>query len=188
MPKRHQVEVIEDYKGFQPTLPAKRIVERLLSGIPDRYLIGLQSVVLTNASGLTGKQKRRKTWSKGRKVAIKDAAGLYHREWQNQPAWIEILVDNMSRDWPVLVRRVPYIQDLFVGDILFHEIGHHIHATQAPEHKEKEGVADKWSSDLARYYGRRKYWYLLPLVWVLVFLLRPLHRRLKRKFEEENRS
>jgi hypothetical protein len=185
MGKNHKVEIIESYKGFHPPIPAKRIVERLLAGIPDTYLIGLQSVVLTNASGLTGKQKRKKTWTRSRKILIQDAGGLYHRKWQNQSAWIEIFVDNLCKDWPRWAGRLPSLQDIFVGEILFHELGHHIHATQSPEHKEREGVAEEWRTELERLYSRQKYRYLRPLARILYPILRPLHLRLKREFEPE---
>jgi hypothetical protein len=34
------------------------------------------------------------------------------------------------------------------SDVLYHEIGHHIHAEHKPVHEEKENVADDWSHKL----------------------------------------
>ena len=38
--------------------------------------------------------------------------------------------------------RIPLIREGKIADVLFHEIGHHIHFTCRPEYREKEDVAD----------------------------------------------
>jgi hypothetical protein len=43
---------------------------------------------------------------------------------------------------------VPLLLEGVFGDVLLHEIGHHIHATSAPEHSDKEEVADQWKKKL----------------------------------------
>jgi hypothetical protein len=62
-----------------------------------------------------------------------------------------------------------FLRDHRFGDVLFHEIGHHIHATIKPEHREKEDVADVWGKKLRTNFAREKYWYLIrvakPLAW-----------------------
>jgi len=51
-----------------------------------------------------------------------------------------------------------------VWQVLFHEIGHHIHRTVRPEHNEKEDVADKWAGKLNGNFVRKKYWYAIPVL------------------------
>jgi len=53
------------------------------------------------------------------------------------------------------------------GEVLFHEIGHHMHRTRAPEFKEREDVADSWEKRLSRVFFRKRYWYLMPVVYLL---------------------
>jgi hypothetical protein len=105
-------------------------------------------------------------------VRIGNTAGLYHGKWQGKPAWIEIFVDKTMYDngryrW---VLRVPFIRDIFLSNVLFHEIGHHIHATAQPEYREKEDVADQWKVKLQKCYMRSRY----PMLLAIVRLMRPL--------------
>jgi hypothetical protein len=54
------------------------------------------------------------------------------------------------------------------GKVLYHEIGHHIHTVVRPEHsREREDIADEWQERLWKYYARKRYWYLMPLLWIL---------------------
>ena len=47
-----------------------------------------------------------------------------------------------------------FYREMLFGDVLFHEIGHHIRATVQPEFREKEDVADGWKLRLTRQYTR----------------------------------
>ena len=59
-------------------------------------------------------------------------------------AGTEIFVDNIIKPNKYLhfSRREWY--RLEIAKVLFHEIGHHIHRTKVPEHREPENVADKY--------------------------------------------
>jgi hypothetical protein len=50
---------------------------------------------------------------------------------------------------------------MVLGEVLFHEIGHHIHYTQAPEFREREDVAEDWKKRLSKIYFRKRYWYFV---------------------------
>jgi len=183
MKQHHNITIREAYKDYTPPVPAAEIVDRLLSGLPPKRLIGLKTVVLTNAAGLSHDERRAKTWSRKRKVRIRECRGLYHQEWKNEPAWIELFVDSILQIWPRATLRIPLLRDLAFSDVLFHELGHHIHKTQAPEYKEREDVAEDWERRLDRYYYRRKYWYLAPLflvLWVIVRICRVVGRAVKK--------
>lgn len=169
----HSVMVRESYGASPPSFDAGLVVHRLLDGIPSKYLVGLKTVVLTDTDGLNHAERRKKTQSRGKTVRIRVCRGLYNRASKDAPAWIEIFVDNCTRDYPRKMLAVAYFADNLLGEVLFHEIGHHIHTTQAPEFKECEDVAESWRKRLSKIYFRRRYWYLIPvarLVQTLVWL------------------
>jgi hypothetical protein len=173
MSKRiHSILITESYQHFRPAIDAMSTVDRLLTGIPQKYLVGLKTVVLTDSTGLNHQSRRKKTWSRKRKVRIQECAGLYHQAWQGEPAWIELFVDNAISRCPGYLLKVPFVRDLQVASVLYHEIGHHIHKTQAPRYREREDVADDWSFRLATHYIRHRYWYFWPLLYVSSKLFR----------------
>ena len=177
----HVVAIEEVYQSYSPPVSVERTVSRLLAGIPNKYLAGLKRVVLRDAGGLSHDRRRQKTRSRKRKVAIRGSLGLYHRKWLNNPAWIEIFVDNVLAEWPTWVIRIPLCRDIAFSRVLFHELGHHIHRTQAPEYKEREDVADKWKVKLNSHYIRRRYWYLVPLFYLLARILKPFRSSAKKE-------
>ena len=176
MVKNHGVTIEEAYKNFVSPVNARKAVDRLLSGVPKKYLSGLKTVVLTNAGGLSHGRRRRKTRSRKRKVAIRDCGGLYHRKCKGAPAWIEIFVDNLCAEWPTWVLRIPLCRDVAFAEVLFHELGHHIHKTQAPEYKEREDVAEKWERQLTHIFLWPRYWYIMLPARLVALALKPFKR------------
>jgi hypothetical protein len=171
----HGVIVHETYSNYQPHINVRKVVERLIAAVPANQLRGIKTVVLTNSGNLNHNQRRGKTWSRRRKVRLRECLGLYYHKTTQSEAWIEIFVDNILSCWPRALHYVPLLRDIFFAEPLYHEIGHHIHATQRPEYKEREAVADKWSKQLGRPYFKRTYWYLIPLVWIAK-VIRHLYR------------
>jgi len=86
--KQNSVQVEEVYRNFEPSYKVKETIERLLSGVSDRYLIGLHSIVLTNASGLNRKRRREKTISRKKRIFSRRSLGIYHQAWQGEPAYM----------------------------------------------------------------------------------------------------
>jgi hypothetical protein len=188
MRDKPSVIIDEAHRNLKPYVIAQKAIDRLLSGIPKKYLSGLKSVVLSDSGALNHQRKRQKTLWRKHKVAIRKSFGLYHQRWQGQPAWIEIFVDNIIRDWPSWLLMVPFFRDLFFGEVLFHEIGHHIHYTQAPEHREREDVAEKWGKQLGHYFFKRKYWYItFPMLFIRM-LLKPISHFLSRRSSLHSRE
>jgi hypothetical protein len=181
MKKVHSVIIREAYKNWSPPVHAARAVDRLLNGIPKKRLSGLESVVITNSANLSHGERKGKMKSRGRKVRMVRCGGFYYEKWKGEPAWIQLLLDNMLEQWPTWMLRVPFFRDLAFSKTLFHELGHHIHATQAPQHKEPEDVAEDWRDKLTGYYFRRQYWYLAPLFFTLWLLLKPLYWMTKKR-------
>jgi hypothetical protein len=183
----HSVIIREAYKTSRPSFAAAQASRRLLGGIPPKYLVGLKTIVLTDATGLSHEKKRWKSWYRGRKVLIRESRGLYHHASQGTAAWIEIFLDNTTKHFPQSFLKIPIFADIVLGEVLFHEIGHHIHETQSPEFRERENVADQWKRRLSRLYFDRAYWYLIPIVYLFypVIKLRQWWRR-KRKSGQKN--
>jgi hypothetical protein len=188
MTDRPVIIIDEGHGNLKSYMIAEKAIERLLSGIPHRYLSGLKSIVLNDSGTLNHQRKRQKTLWRKHKVAIRKSFGLYHQRWLGQPAWIEIFVDNIIRDWPPWLLKVPFFRDLFFGDVLFHEIGHHIHYTQAPEHKEREDVAEKWRKQLEGNFFRKKYWYIVFPILFIKLLLKPFGHLLSRRSMPHSRG
>ena len=182
---RRRTKVVTDYSGYNPPFDVGPIIEKMLDFVPAKYLNGLNEVVLGSSTGLSRKGRRSKTYSRKRKVKIADALGLYHGEWQGKPAWIQIFVDNTLRRWEKgWWLRFSACRDQLLSDVLFHEIGHHIHATLRPEFREKEDIADEWQRTLSRSYFRRRH----PIFLFFFRLLSPALRALAGKYLKDDAS
>jgi hypothetical protein len=59
------LEIVEDYKDWQPPIDARKAVAAAVSAVPKAHLIGIDRVVLTNAGGLNRAQRRKKTKHRG---------------------------------------------------------------------------------------------------------------------------
>ena len=131
-------DIIENYKEYTPPIDILPTINRALRIVPNNYLAGLDRIVLTDAEGLPRRRRREKTWSRKKKVPINEALGLH------SGGHIEIFIDNIIDP----KRNLFYFQRkwyLFeITRVLFHEIGHHIHRTKCPEHREPENVADEY--------------------------------------------
>jgi hypothetical protein len=152
--------VVEGYWDYTPPFDATEVIEGMLRSVPQKYLLGLKEVVLTNKNSLPRKRRRSVTKSRGRKVKIAAARGAYHQAWKGKQAWIEIFVDNAlsvydKGFWRVLLH-FGYFRESELGGVLFHEIGHHIDATLRPEFRDKEDIADDWSMKFKREWFREK--------------------------------
>src|SRR5262249_45917692 len=128
-------------------------------------------VVLTNAQALAGRRRKGWSWYRGRKVRHQSQVlGLYHHASRTDAAWIELFLDRIYGDAPAWMMRSRFLRTLMLAPTLYHEIGHHIHATSTPEHREREPVADDWSRRLRRIHLRRSHPLmsvaLQPLVWL----------------------
>jgi len=166
-------EVVESYRDFEPPPNFRQNVETLLRYVPSEYLIGLKTIILTNRAGLSRKRRKHDVWSQSRK-----ALGSYYRTSKSSPATVCLYTDNIVKSGMGWLDRAPVLRYLVVGQVLYHEVGHHIHATHRPEYAEKEDVAENWGRGLTRRFYRQRYWYLYPFLMGLARLALRL-----RKFE-----
>ena len=177
-------QVIVSFTGYEPPFDPEPIIRRMLDSVPRNCLVGLSMVVLSNAGGLSGKRRNTRVKSRKRRVGLAAASGLYHPATRGNFAWIEIFVDNALRGWEKgWWLRIPYVREGRLSDVLFHEIGHHVHRAVRPEHREKEDVADVWKVRLQRNYNRQRFRW----IGVVSRIIRPLSgaylERLREKLE-----
>jgi hypothetical protein len=174
--------MVEFYTGYVPPFDVKATVERMVASVPPKLLVGLEEIVLTDTTGLPRQIRRGVTKSRKKKLRMIQAAGLYHPAWKNSPAWIEIFVDNTLSTWERgWWLKFQMYRELLIGDVLFHEIGHHIHFAVRPEHREREDVADVWKVRLSRHYSRQAHPVFGSILNSLRFLSGPLLMMLIRK-------
>ena len=146
-------EIIEFYGDYEPPFDVGRIVEKLLSLVPAKALVGLKSIVLTTSSQLPSRERRRKIRSRGITFKGGEALGCYRSPRQGVPASVELYVDNMMKRCPEERLREKDMRELLVGSTLFHEIGHHVHEFHEPRHVHPEIVAEDWEARLLKKIG-----------------------------------
>jgi hypothetical protein len=155
-------EIIENYRDYEPSPEVRKVVEELLETVPEKYLKGLKTIVLCNRAALTRDQRRQKIRGRGRQYRLAEARGAYYQATRSRPASVWLYVDNILKSSSSWEFRVPLVRYFNFSDVLFHEIGHHIHAVHVPVHDGKENVAEDWSRKLTQQFFRRHYWYLVP--------------------------
>jgi len=163
---RHKVELREFYKDYNPPRRVLKTIRKLLDLVPEQYIQGLDCVVLTNMSGQPRHRRLGKIPSSKGRVSRSRVLGLYHGAHRGKLPWIEIYVDNIVAPYSGHLW-VPLMREFAFGEVLLHEIGHHIHATFAREHSDQEDVAERWKKQLTREIGlrRKKNNPFLTLIW-----------------------
>ena len=167
-------QIVESYRNYKPPFPVVPIVEDLVKCVPEKYLRGLDAIVLTNAGGQSRRARRRTTRARGRKVWVSTSRGFYKPPYAGRKPYIQLHVDlicgpTLKRRWWLAPLAAPFARRWRFAHVLYHELGHHIHRTQRPEHRERENVADGYMHALLkRLYVRR--WYLGLAAFVAVLL------------------
>jgi hypothetical protein len=172
-------EIVESYRDFEPKAQIRKTVDDLLNTVPPEYLVGLKKIVLTNRSALPRDKRRQKVWGRGRKYRLAESLGSYSRAWKSSPATVWLYVDNIVSAVPPWVLRVPLLRFVILGDVLYHEIGHHIHAVHRRVYAGKENVAEDWSRKLRGRFLRRRYWFLMPILYPISYLIK-LWKRIRK--------
>lgn len=171
-----EIEIKEAYRDYAPPFNASAVVRGLLRTVPDKYLNGLDCVVLTNISALSRRDRVGKVWSRKRKFSKAGVLGFYHHGSRNSSPYIELRVDAIIESTERGAMWIPFLRTVAFGHVLFHEIGHHIHSTIRPQHDEKEDVADTWAGKLNANFIRKKYWYALPVLIPAIKVYRIMRR------------
>jgi hypothetical protein len=177
-------QLIVTFSDYEPPFDVASTTQRILDSVPQQYLRELFAVVLTNASGLPRKRRNSTVKARQRKVRLSAARGQYHPAAKGNRAWIEIFVDNTLREWEKgWWFRVPFLRESTLSDVLFHEIGHHIHFAIRPEYLHKEDVADVWKVRLQRNYNQQRFSWLRIVSRLVQPLFGQYLERQRRKLE-----
>lgn len=169
-------EIVENYRDFEPPANFRIMTEELLDSVPQKYLDGLKTIILTNRTALSRKQRQKKLWSRNRKVALADCLGTYQHATKSSNAVVWLYVDNILKSWPSWICRVPVVRYQLIWMVLYHEVGHHIHAVHKPIFEGRENVAENWEKKLGRHFFRARYWYLVPVMYPIGIFLRLVER------------
>jgi hypothetical protein len=168
-------EIEERYAEYRPPFDVATVVRELIDPVREKYTRGLKKVLLVNSSSLSRRDRVGKVWSRKRKRSKQDILGRYHHN--NGAAWIEIRVDKTVESWKATVPAlfwIPGIRYLCIAQVLYHELGHHIHQTIRPEFCEREDVADRWRVKLSVNFIRKRYWYFYPCLRLLGWVYRKM--------------
>jgi hypothetical protein len=155
-------QIVVAFQNYSPPFNAEKAIRRMLRIVPPKYLWGLHAVVLTNVGALSHKEREQRGLGRGR-APLRESLGYYNQAWKGQPARVTLLVDNLEKRWGRTWLRVGIVRDIALSELLYHELGHHIHRLHVPEYEGKENVAEKWSDRLSKKFLRERLWYLLPL-------------------------
>ena len=152
------VAIRENYHTYVAPRWVARTVQRLLASIPEAHLSGLSSIVLTETAAVAPARQARR--NRGRQPL-----GRYHGAWRGDQAWIELVVDQIVADLPKPLNKLQVARDLVFGRVLFHEIGHHLHATRRGTGPSGEEGAESWGARLSRIHLTRRYGLHDPVPW-----------------------
>ena len=151
------VPIHEDYVTYAPPPWARATIERLLLSLSSSHLSGLSAIVLTEST----KGDIRKTGRRMRRNRGGVVVGRYHRATPGDSTWVEVIVDRIVSDVPKQLSWLQCVRDVAMARVLFHEIGHHLHATLGSASRGGELSADDWRRRLSAIHFKR-YWYLRP--------------------------
>src|SRR6185437_4325844 len=157
------VRVTEVLVSYRPGVDCARLTQRLLSTVPDKYLVELESVVLCSLAEQSRSVRIGTLPRRGRRIKRDRVAGLYHYASRGQKAWIQIFVDNIQ--FPAwYLSWIGPTSEMAFGSVLYHELGHHAH-TIRPEYREKEDVADQWSDRFLLNHLKKKHRFWYSALW-----------------------
>jgi hypothetical protein len=164
------VQVLEEYQRPKHPADYRASVERLLRFVPPAYLRGLDSVRLKDTV------LRRKG---GRPVrAGRVWTGMYWQGAKGRQPFIELNLNAIQGPIPDWMMKIGPFRDDIIGTTLYHEIGHHIHTTIAPDPRGREVVANIWRKRLKWDYARQRYWYLRPFKKQVLWFMRACEKML----------
>lgn len=182
------VDVREEYNNYSVSRPLKPYVEDLLRVVPAQYLRGLDFVMITDSEGQSRAMRRRTTRSRGRKVLLRKSRGYYAPAYRGELPHIVLHVDQIEAyrrkrakpfrregiRWQILYRLTsPFLNRKRIAEVLYDEIGHHIHMTSIPEYREPENVAEQYRWMLTKRLTTRR-WYLAAMMILAFVVLYPV--------------
>lgn len=174
-----KVKLEEQYFDYTPPVRVNESLRLLLRYVPEEHLNGLHTITLTNSESLRG--IRGKITSEKERFRPADCQGLYGK------GHIFLNIDLIFSQYPESLLLVSPFKTFVIGEVLYHEIGHHIHRLEEPGYRsDKEVVADDWKDKLMELFVKQRYWYLAWPVRFLSPLLRLIVARLRSRNREDD--
>lgn len=118
MPRK--IKIVEQYEDYTPPVRVNSAVELLMSHVPPEHIKGLRKVVLTNSACVLKTHKGKYIFD-GERMRAADLRGFYGN------GYIFLIMDRILDHHLQLFLLVPMFKTLAIGEILYHELGHHIH-------------------------------------------------------------
>jgi hypothetical protein len=166
------ISIVEDYADYTPPAWVRPTVERLLASLSTAHLNGLSAIVLSDGATATERKVR---------VARRNRHGIfigrYHHAWKQDSAWIEIVVDRTIDRVPRRYHGVQFIRDFVIGEVLFHEVGHHLHFAIGSAERGGEESAEDWAMRLAVVHFGKRYGHLRPILPMIRWIAGVMARR-----------
>ena len=164
--------IVPMFQSYRPSFDTGRAVRRILDIVPRHYLRGLHTIVLTSTGTFSRQRRRGNVSHRKQRFREAEARGRYNPATGGDNASIEIFFDQVFAGWDsALLLKLPFVQDILLAPVLFHEIGHHIHSRCAPEFRDREEVANEWQAKLEATYFRKH-----PLVISMTLIARPFRK------------
>ena len=174
-----KVKIEEQYFDYTSPVRVHESLRLLLRYVPEEHLNGLHTITLTNSESL--RSVRGKITSEKQRFRPADCQGLYGK------GRIFLNIDLIFSQDPELFLLFPPFKTFLIGEVLYHEIGHHIHRLEEPGYRsDKEVVADEWKDKLLELFLKQRYWYLAWPVRLLSPLLRLIVARLRARIGEDD--
>jgi hypothetical protein len=123
-------------------------VRVLLRRLPPEHVMGLARITISGGAPLD-------------EAAGSDVLGQYFEAYEGEPAFIMLYPEEMAKEVPCFVRRVPLVWRVLVAETLFHEVGHHYQ-------RFTHGIRKPAQEDHAENYGLRYAQAAFPLVYRLL--------------------
>lgn len=169
-----KVEIVAQYHNYTPPVDVYRSVRVLLKYVPAEHMARLRLIVLTNSEEV-GRRIQGKIFSDKDRVRPADCSGLYSN------GRVLLLVDRILAQYPEAFFLIPPFKTFVIAEVLYHEIGHHIHRLQQPGYRtDKETIAEEWKEKLLQRFLIQRYWYLAKVMQPLRPVINPIASRLKR--------
>lgn len=170
-----KVKIIAEYLDYSPPVRLNGSVQLLISHVPPEHLKGMRKVVLTNSARLLQSSKGKYDFD-GKRLRLAELRGFYG------DGQIYLVMDHILRHYPEPFLWPPIFRTLAIGDVLYHEVGHHIHHLKQPGYRDnREEVADEWRDKLLLEFFKKHYWYLAKILGVYKRFLHPTVRKLIRR-------
>jgi len=159
---------VEQYLEYSPPVHVYGSVSLLMRHVPEKYLAGVKKIVLTNSASLRSSYKG-KYWAGDHRIRAADSRGMY---WDG---YIFLVIDHIFRGYPEVLLLLPIIKTYAIGEVFYHEVGHHIHKCEQPGYRDnKEVIADEWKEKLLTAFFSKRYWYLAGVFRIYAKLIRPV--------------